>query len=160
MNKVTPENIDYPPQGVCVLVGTNESGIHGAGIAKHAMDHWGLPLGFGFGPAGQCFALPTKDWEVKTLPLEKIEFYVQRYLTWTQMIRTSKWKHYVTRIGCGLAGYTPEEIAPMFYSCLGKRNIALPQDFIDVINDPTSWKYSPIKVQEDEIERLRNSPLL
>lgn len=129
---ITPENLGPNlRQNQCVLIGTNEAGIHGAGIARVALDHWGARLGQGFGVMGTCFGLPTKDWEIETLPLDTIEFYVKRYITWTQIIRNYKWVHLVTKIGCGLAGYKVPDIAPMFEKCLKYRNIWLPKDFLD-----------------------------
>lgn len=138
MARITPENVTSLPRGVNIAVGTNESGIHGAGIAKYAWEHWGLTLGQGFGPSADCFAIPTKDWGVETLPLDKIAFYVNRYIDWVNMIRNGRWTFYVTRIGCGLAGYTPKDIAPMFKSLRNNRNVYLPEDFIEIIgqDDP------------------------
>jgi hypothetical protein len=135
MGRVTPENITASTldrDGVFVF-GSNEIGQHGAGAARLAYDHFGARLNQGFGMMGQCFGIPTKDWDVKVLGLKEIEFYVKRFIVFTQTPRLHKWKWYVTKIGCGLAGYTPEDIAPMFRECLKLKNIWLPQDFIDVL---------------------------
>lgn len=142
--RVTPEKLTDIGREDNILIGTNEAGIHGAGIARYAYDHWGASLGQGFGPMGNCFGLPTKDWEIQSLPLDVINNYVERYIDWTQLLRNYKWKNYVTQVGCGLAGFTPEEIAPMFAKCIKYNNIWLPQSFIDVINNPSSWKYIKI----------------
>lgn len=139
--RITPEKLTVLNRNDVVLIGTNESGIHGAGIADHAYKNWGAVMGQGFGAMGQCFGLPTKDWEIVSLDPHIINQYVQRYIVWTQLRQNKKRTHYVTQVGCGLAGFTPEEIAPMFAECIDMKNIWLPESFIDVIGKPLTWKY-------------------
>lgn len=135
--RITPEKVDlhketkggrYP----IVLIGTNESGIHGAGFAKFAHHNWGLPMTFSFGIWHNMFCIPTKDWRIKTHPLNVIKFYVSRFIEYAKLKSNSIF--YVTKIGCGLAGYTPEQIAPMFRDCVNLPNVYLPQEFWDVLN--------------------------
>lgn len=132
MSRITPENITIVSSDMRILVGTNESGIHGTGIARMATENWGLQWGIGFGPSGFCFGLPTKDWMIKQLPLGVIEQYAERYIEYCQI--ATKLKHYVTKVGCGLAGYTVPDIAPFFQRCRRYNNMWLPQDFIDFYN--------------------------
>lgn len=133
--RITPEEmIQLPKNGVFVF-GSNEAGIHGAGAARLACDEFGARLGQGFGFMAGCFAIPTKDWNIKTLPLEIIEFYVKRFISFAKRPISRDWNFYVTRIGCGLAGYTPEQIAPMFQECLDMKNVWLPQDFINILTE-------------------------
>lgn len=94
------------------VFGSNEAGIHGAGAAKHARIHHGAVHGVGFGLVGTSFAIPTKDFGIETLPLPKIQKYVERFLKFAREIPELTFN--VTRIGCGLAGYTDTDIAPMF----------------------------------------------
>lgn len=143
--RITPEKIEIATSDMRILIGTNESGVHGAGIARYAADHWGLEYGVGFGPSGICFGLPTKNWIIQTLPLSEINHYVQRYIDWCQI---TSFKHYVTKIGCGLAGYSVPDIAPMFERCVRYTNMWLPQDFLDFYEG----KYiEPIKVKDQGI---------
>lgn len=93
------------------VFGSNEAGRHGAGAAKTAMDA-GAVWGVGFGYQGSTFAIPTKDWNVETLSLDSIQFYVNRFLAFADAHEDLKFL--VTRIGCGLAGYKDADIAPMF----------------------------------------------
>jgi hypothetical protein len=129
--RTTPELItDLKPNEIFVF-GSNESGIHGAGAARAAVN-FGAKVGQGFGMAGKTFAIPTKDWLINTLNIDSIQFYVDRFITYTEHYPTLTFL--VTPIGCGLAGYTVEEIAPLFervykYSALYE-NIILPQSFI------------------------------
>ena len=42
-------------------------------------------------------------------------------------------KFYVTAIACGIAGYTPDEIAPHFKDAVSLQNVCLPLSFWNVI---------------------------
>jgi len=129
MARVTPENVSILRDNQCILIGTNEAGIHDAGIARYAAGHWGARVGQGFGEMGQCFGLPTKDFWIRQLPLNVIAFYADRYIFWGS--GEPQLEHLVTKVGCGLAGYTVPDIAPMFKKCLRFSNFWLPQDFLD-----------------------------
>ena len=122
------------------VFGSNEAGIHGAGAALQAYEQFGAIWGVGFGPQGQTFAIPTKDWNIKTLGLIYIYTYVKRFIDYAR--NKSELKFLVTEIGCGLAGYTPEDIALAFKNVVYMRinNIILPESFVKVIDanyDPT-----------------------
>lgn len=94
------------------VFGSNEAGVHGAGAAKVAVDRFGAILGRGLGLQGNSYAIPTKDREIETLPLDKIAHYVSLFKDYARI--TPLARYYVTKIGCGLAGYTDEQIAPLF----------------------------------------------
>lgn len=94
------------------VFGSNEAGIHGAGAALFAYNKRGARYGFGYGHSGDSFAIPTKNEDIRTLPLDIINAYVCGFLAYATGKR--KLKFMVTRIGCGLAGYTDADIAPMF----------------------------------------------
>lgn len=103
INTLRPEEI--------FVFGSNEAGIHGSGAAKLARDKFHAVLGEGDGFTGWCYGIPTKDRNIETLPLTKIQFYVNNFIN-TAM--DSSYTFLVTQIGCGLAGYTPANIAPLF----------------------------------------------
>lgn len=132
-NRVTPEDIQNLKGNEVFVFGSNELGLHGSGAARMARK-WGAEYGQGFGMMAQSFAIPTKDWEIEQLPLEMIEFYVKRFIAFADRHMSARWKFYVTKIGCGLAGYTPEDIAPMFKEAMSIKTVYLPQEFIDIIN--------------------------
>ena len=94
------------------VFGSNESGIHGAGAARFARTHHGAIYNVGFGHHNNSFAIPTKDLDIQTLPLDKIKDYVDMFITYANNHPTLEFQ--VTRIGCGLAGLKDEQIAPMF----------------------------------------------
>lgn len=94
------------------VFGSNEAGRHGAGAAAYAHKQLGAEMGVSFGPTGNCFAIPTKDDRLKTLPLGDVRAYVQSFIKYAMSHPHLKFQ--VTQIGCGLAGFYPEQIAPMF----------------------------------------------
>ena len=95
------------------VFGSNEAGVHGAGAARVAYEKHGARWGKGFGHYGDSFAIPTKSPSIKTLELNTIRKYVEAFLQYAAAHKDLTFK--VTRIGCGLAGYTDQEIAPMFW---------------------------------------------
>lgn len=94
------------------VFGSNLAGIHGAGAANYALQYHGAKWGQGYGLQGNSFGIPTKDVNLRTLPLAQIMFYVEQFLIFANNNPHLKFK--VTRVGCGLAGYTDNDIAPMF----------------------------------------------
>ena len=130
--RITPDNIQSLEENEIFVFGSNESGIHGAGAAKTAFELFGAKYGVGFGPQGQSFAIPTKNWNIDRLSPIFIQQYVVRFLMYADA--HPELKFYVTEIGCGLAGYAPENIAWMFAECMEEENIYLPQRFIDILN--------------------------
>lgn len=99
--------------GTAVFVfGSNLAGAHGAGAAAHAVKHWGAIYGQGVGHHGMSYALPTKDLRIMTLSLNAIRAHVIDFMRYAELHPHRTFK--VTQIGCGLAGYTADQIAPMF----------------------------------------------
>ena len=94
------------------VFGSNLAGRHGKGAAQTARMNYGAIYGCGKGPQGQSYAIPTKDHNLKTLPLQRIAEYVGEFLAYAR--ENADQQFYVTRIGCGLAGYTDAQISPMF----------------------------------------------
>ncbi len=126
------ENINQLNQNEVFVFGSNEAGIHGAGAAKRAIK-WGATYGQGFGYSGQTFAIPTKDWHIKTLPIQKIDDYVSRFIDFAK--NNPNLIFLVTPIGTGLAGFSAEEIAPLFIKAVDIENIILPKTFTDVLGE-------------------------
>jgi hypothetical protein len=110
------------------VFGSNLAGLHGGGAARQAYESFGAVWGDGEGPTGQCYAIPTKDRKVRTLPLSSIERSVQHFLRYAA-IQTEQ-TFLVTAIGCGLAGYNAKQIAPMFVGA--GPNVILPEEFTSV----------------------------
>lgn len=101
----------FPFEGVFVF-GSNEAGYHGGGAAYHAHRVHGAEWNIGDGPTGNAYGIPTKDATIQTLPLNAIQTYVTKFLAYATAHPELSFN--VTRIGCGLAGYTDDQIAPLF----------------------------------------------
>lgn len=130
MNTPTPGVIRDLAKNQVFVFGSNEAGHHGRGAAYTA-EQWGARNGVGYGLEGQTFAIPTKDSNIQTLPLKKIQVYVEKF---TEFAATHQQYHFlVTRIGCGLAGCSVNDIAPMFFTASTMKNVSLSQDFYDAI---------------------------
>lgn len=110
---------------IVFVFGSNYSGRHGAGAALYARNHYGAKYGVGKGRTGQAYAIPTKDGYLKTLPLNVIEKHVQDFIEYAK--QSPELNFLVTRVGCGLAGYKDQDIAPMFKSV--PQNCILPQEW-------------------------------
>jgi hypothetical protein len=130
--KFTPDKISSLKKNQIFVFGSNEAGVHGAGAAKLAHQKFGAVYGVGFGLQGKSYAIPTKDLEIRTLPLDKIGFYIQSFLT--EVMEYPDNEFLVTKIGCGLAGYSELEIASLFKNKTIPANVTLPESFYNIIN--------------------------
>lgn len=91
---------------------SNLAGRHGKGSALTARLRHGAEPGVAFGRTGNAFAIPTKDYQLRTLPVRTIGQYVKGFLAYAK--QNPQLDFEVVRIGCGLAGYSDEDIAPLF----------------------------------------------
>ena len=94
------------------VFGSNLAGRHGRGAAAYARQHYGAQYGVGFGRTGMAYALPTKDERLNVLSLDEIKIFVDGFLHYAK--NRPELTFEVTRVGCGLAGYQDDQIAPMF----------------------------------------------
>ena len=107
------------------VFGSNLAGRHGKGAALFAIQNHGAIYNQGYGLQGRSFAIPTKDYKLKTLPLIIIYKYIRDFIDFAN--KHPEYTFNLTRIGCGLAGYQDSDIAPMF--------IDAPKNVIK----PTKW---------------------
>lgn len=110
------------------VYGSNEAGRHGAGAAKQALK-WGARYGRD-GFSGQTYGISTKDASIRTLPLDRIRSHVREFLYEAE--QRPHLEFLVTRIGCGLAGYRDEDIAPMFQG--HPPNVVLPSEWQSLVS--------------------------
>lgn len=113
------------PKSVFVF-GSNLAGRHGKGAALAARRQHGAVYGQAAGRQGDSYAIPTKDERLRTLPLATIKLYVDRFIAYA--VANSETTFNLTAIGCGLAGYSPSDIAPMFSAA--PPNVVKPREFI------------------------------
>lgn len=112
--------------GQIFVFGSNLAGIHGAGAAAQAHEQFGAEWNVGEGPTGQCYAIPTKDYNIKTRPLSLVQKSVAQFLLYAK--NNPQLTFLVTAIGCGLAGYNASQIAPFFEN--HTNNVILPVEFL------------------------------
>ena len=110
------------------VFGSNLAGIHGAGAAKFALQHHGAIWGQGEGLQGNSYALPTKDKNIKSLTLDQITLYIERFLSFARSNRDKTFL--LTPIGTGLAGFSRQEIAQILYDSEVPINVVLSREWI------------------------------
>lgn len=133
----TSDNITKLPDCGVFVFGSNLNGIHGKGAAKVAAEKFGAKRGKSIGLQGRSYAIPTRGaWSKKTgtfenLTIDQIGEYVFDFLRFAKQHPALVF--YVTKIGCGYAGYTPEEIGPLFTNNEIPANVILPREFCHAV---------------------------
>lgn len=122
----TPENITHLEPDEIFVFGSNLQGMHLGGAARVAHQKFGAIMGQGVGMQGQSYAIPTMQGGVDTIK-PYVDDFIKLAREWDQNT------FYVTRIGCGIAGFTDEEIAPLFDEAYDLYNVRLPKSFSDII---------------------------
>lgn len=126
MREFTSEHIVSLKSNEIFVFGSNLEGVHGGGAALLAQRKFGAVYGQGVGLAGQSYAIPTMHGG----PIG-IAPYVDDFIKFAKA--HPELKFYVTRIGCGIAGFDDEEIAPLFKDAVDLENVILPKSFFDCI---------------------------
>ena len=124
--KYTPENITSLGEDEDFVFGSNLAGNHAGGAARVARKRFGAIMGQGVGMQGQSYAIPTMQGGVETIR-PYVDDFIELAREWDQTT------FYVTRIGCGIAGFTDEEIAPLFAEALSLYNVRLPESFVKIL---------------------------
>ena len=117
--RVTPERISHLEQNELFVFGSNLAGAHGGGAALLAYRKFGAIWGQGVGLQGQSYGIPTMQGGVET-----IKPYVDEFIAFAR--QHPELTFLVTRIGCGIAGFTNEQISPLFSEAHDVDNIVLP----------------------------------
>lgn len=131
-DKITPDMITDMKTNELFVFGSNLSGLHGGGAAALAQLKFGAKWGKGEGIMGRSYALPTLGKNFKAFTVKDIEKYVNRMIDCAQ--KHPELIFLVTEIGCGIAGFKVEEIAPLFNKVIEIDNIHLPVRFWAHIN--------------------------
>lgn len=119
----TPDDIYTLREDEIFVFGSNLAGMHGGGAARVARRSFGAIMGQGVGLQGQSYAIPTMQGGVET-----IRPYVDEFIDFAR--NHPEYFFYVTRIGCGIAGFTDDEIAPLFAQATLLGNVCLPRTFL------------------------------
>lgn len=124
--KYTPNKIANLEDNEIFVFGSNLDGLHGGGAARVAYHKFGAQWGKGVGMQGKCYAIPTMHDGV-----EVIKPYVEDFIEFA--LSHKEYTFLVTKIGCGIAGFSANEIAPLFAKAINAENILLPMDFVQVL---------------------------
>ena len=119
----TPDRISGLKENEIFVFGSNLAGSHGGGAARFAYERFGAVWGEGVGLYGQTYAIPTMQGGVET-----IKPYVDAFICFAK--EHSRLTFLVTRIGCGIAGFRDEDIAPLVENALELENVILPKEFV------------------------------
>ncbi len=125
--RITPDYITSLEPNEIFVFGSNLAGMHGGGAARTARLYFGAVLGNGDGPQGQSYAIPTMQGGVDT-----IKPYVDKFIAYAKA--HPELTFLVTPIGCGIAGFSPSDIAPLFSKAASVDNVHLPQCFWDILD--------------------------
>ena len=125
-HRITPDYITSLEENEIFVFGSNLRGMHGGGAARIAYQHFGAIYGQGVGLQGQSYAIPTMQGGTET-----IRPYVDEFIQFAK--QHPEMTFLVTRIGCGIAGFDAEDIAPLFANAVDVENIHLPQDFWEIL---------------------------
>ena len=126
--RITPTPIVELKMDEVFVFGSNIKGLHTGGAAKQALK-WGAQMGVASGLMGDTYAIPT----VNVTGLDAIEGYVSQFIKYVE--GNDHITFYVTAIGCGSAGFSPEQIAPLFRDCIDLSNVYLPESFWRVLRN-------------------------
>lgn len=130
----TPENIKELKHNEIFVFGSNANGHHGGGAARCAFDYFHAEWGKGEGITGQCYAIPTLDKNMRKVDpftlLQSLKAFIRYAVTHPEKV------FLVTKIGCGIAGWTERGVARLLYIAFRSegvkilpKNIALPREF-------------------------------
>lgn len=122
----TPDFITSLADNEIFVFGSNLQGMHGGGAARIAHQKFGAEWGVGVGMTGQCYAIPTMHGGV-----DAIKPYIDEFVAYAKA--HTEWHFLVTRIGCGIAGFRDEEMAPLFKELMGLSHVSLPRVWGDVL---------------------------
>lgn len=126
--RVTPARIEELGKNEIFVFGSNLRGAHLGGAVATARRKWGAVMGQGVGMQGKTYAIPTMFASVG-----QIAPYVDQFISYAKQYPDTVFL--VTEIGCGIAGFSPVDIAPLFKNAMEEQNIHLPLSFWQVLTE-------------------------
>lgn len=158
----TPEFISELEPNEVFIFGSNENGNHYGGAARVAFDQFGAKWGTAVGRSGQTYAIPTLDRDMEKVEPEMLEIHLEDLAEYVR--ENPDLKFYLTKIGCGIAGWSVEEVKKIFWRAFGysqPKNLLIPKEFTLTIED-----FKPVKgtIERSMCEhigqmRVENAPL-
>lgn len=126
--RIAPDFITELSENEIFVFGSNLRGMHGGGAARIAYEKFGAIWGQGVGLQGKTYAIPTMHG-----PISTIKPYVDEFIEFAKL--HPSYRFLLTRIGCGIAGFRDEEIAPLFVAALNLPNVYFPKVWISIIDE-------------------------
>lgn len=149
--KFTPDNINTLGRRDIFVFGSNLAGHHAGGAARTALNRFGAIWGQGEGLQGNSYAIPTMHGGIET-----IRPYVEKFIEFTK--REKSLTFYVTKIGCGIAGFNIEDIALLFKNAIDLPNVRLPKEFVEAINANQNQFNNFTEIQHrDSLDKTRRN---
>lgn len=124
--RIASDRISDLDENEIFVFGSNIQGAHGGGAAWYAHQRFGAEWGVGEGLTGRTYALPTMEGDASMK--KAVNCFIACAKAHPELI------FLVTAVGCGIAGYSPDEVAPLFREATSLENVFLPQVFWDVLN--------------------------
>lgn len=132
-SRITPDMITRLAPNEVFVFGSNEQGLHYGGAAKAAVENFGAIMGQGNGLQGKSYAIPSMS------GIGVMGEYVKEFCEFAKAHPEKRFL--VTEIGCGIAGYSIGEVAPLFECCRDVENVTLPASFWDIVGEPSAKEY-------------------
>ena len=126
--RIAPDRIADLRENEVFVFGSNLAGMHAGGAARLAFRKFGAVWGQGVGLQGRSYAIPTMQEGVET-----IRPHVEAFIGFAR--EHPQLTFLVTQIGCGIAGFSPRQIAPLFEPARRVENIFLPACFWDILGE-------------------------
>lgn len=120
--RVSADYIDALADNEVFVFGSNLAGKHVGGAARQAYQKFGAAWGVGSGPTGRCYAIPTMHGGIEVIA-PHIEAFIEYAKEHPELI------FLVTKVGCGVAKFHPNQIAPLFAPAAALPNVFLPAEF-------------------------------
>lgn len=130
MKRYTEEVINYLKSNEIFVFGSNEGGQHYGGAAMAAFCYFGAEWGLPFGLSGRTFAIPTLTKDYKKLDKESLKSYIKKFFEFVK--ENKQYTFILTKIGCGIAGFTTNEIKDIIWDVVGENmpiNVVYPIEF-------------------------------
>ena len=124
-HRIASDRITTLGENEIFVFGSNIQGSHGGGAAWYAYKNFGAEWGVGEGLTGRTYALPTMEGKAS------LQHAVEHFIACAK--EHPEQTFLVTAVGCGIAGYTPDEVAPLFKEATSLENVYLPQVFWNVL---------------------------
>ena len=121
--RVASDRIAELGENEIFVFGSNIQGSHGGGAAWFAHKAFGAEWGVGEGLTGHTYALPTMEGKAS------LKTAVEHFIACAK--QHPELTFLVTAVGCGIAGYSADEVAPLFKEATSLENVYLPQIFWD-----------------------------